>query len=57
MKQVPLDTIVTGTWVDAQETKPDAGEEVILLTSSRVQVLGDWYRGIWRTHESYFENK
>lgn len=47
--------LVSGTWVDAQKQKPT--EEVILLTSSKIQVIGDWYRGVWRTPESYFEGK
>ncbi len=37
-------------WISVNEKWPEG--EVMLLTSSRMIILGDWYKGEWRTHRS-----
>lgn len=48
-----VEELKVSKWVNA-EIKPLG--EVILMTSSRVQIIGDWYEGGWRTHRSKWEN-
>lgn len=48
-----VEELKVSKWVNAK-IKPLG--EVILMTSSRVQIIGDWYEGGWRTHRSKWEN-
>lgn len=36
--------------ISARKRKPD--RDALLLTTSKVWIIGDWYRGAWRTHRS-----
>jgi hypothetical protein len=41
-------------WRQCAEEMPT--DEVILLTTSKVRVVGDWYKGKWRTALSYWKD-
>lgn len=39
--------------ISAKGRKPTG--DVLLLTTSRMWIIGDWYKGAWRTHRSWWE--
>jgi hypothetical protein len=40
-------------WISVKERMPE--EEVLLLTTSKVITMGDWYKEAWRTSQSYWK--
>jgi hypothetical protein len=40
-------------WVPVSERMPEG--DALLLTSSKMIVIGDWYKGAWRTARSTWE--
>ena len=43
----------SGGWISVEERLPD--KESLLLTSSKVCIIGDWYQNDWRTCRSHWE--
>lgn len=42
-------------WIPCNERMPEG--EVLLLTASRMRLIGDWYRGVWRSPgQNYWED-
>lgn len=45
----------TPNWIHCSDRMPDG--DALLLTASRVILIGDWYRGVWRSPgQNYWEN-
>ena len=43
-------------WININEKMPD--ERCLLQTTSKMIVIGDWYKGVWRVDGAiYWENK
>jgi hypothetical protein len=47
-----LETLVR--WRRIDMNNPPKGR-VLLLTTSRMVIIGDWYKGMWRTNESFWD--
>jgi hypothetical protein len=54
MTEEDIQRLVEPKWIDCNIKMPD--REVLLLTTSKVIILGDWYKDSWRTAQSYWDN-
>lgn len=41
--------------IPTSEMKPSG--DALLLTASKMWIIGDWYQGAWRTHRSRWEER
>jgi len=45
---------LSSLWIDVKNYMPEG--DVLLLTTSKVVVIGDWYKEKWRTSQSYWDD-